>query len=132
MMAQQGESIQFDTRKTVQEIANVLRSYGGNMEKLNSDPLAGISGGETEAIAIVIWDEVRGFREMMKHPASKGAAWAVQVYVYEQGEARHIELVALGKSSGSMWLSGAIGRGNRTYHLGFSRDHRDELAKLLA
>lgn len=31
-MAEQGESILFDTRKSVQEIANVLRSYGENME----------------------------------------------------------------------------------------------------
>ena len=131
-MAQQGESIQFDTKKTVQEIANVLRSYRGNMEKLDSDPLAGIGGGAAEAIAVVIWDEVRGLGEMLRHPASKGASWAVQVYVYDRGEARHIELVALGKSSGSMWLSGAIGRGNRSYHLGFSKDHRDELAKLLS
>ena len=131
-MAQDSESFQFDTKKTVREIANVLRSYRGNKEKLKDDPLAGAGGDAREAIAVVIWDEVRGFKEMLKHPASKGASWAVQAYVYEQGTFRHIELVALGRSSGIMWLSGAVGRGNRTFHLGFSKDHRDELAKLLA
>ena len=43
-MAQDSESIQFDTKKTVREIANVLRSYRGNKEKLKDDPLAGAGG----------------------------------------------------------------------------------------
>lgn len=65
---------------------------------------------------------------MMKHPGGKGAAWAVQVYVYERGDARRIGLIALGKSTGKAWLFGNVG----SYHMGFSKDHRDELARLLS
>ena len=122
-MAMKTESIQFDTRKDLNQIADVLRSAGGQIEKIQGDPLGRLGA------------ERRGLLKLV------AGYWAVQVYVLDQGSSRHVELIALGESTMSKIMAGAkygsdvfgaMTSGERFFELKFSKQHRDEIARALA
>ena len=116
------EAVEFDTQKTMNQIAKALRSFNCQMERLDDDPL---SNGSDSDIAVLMSGEP-GFTDKFKHPGGATSVWGVQVYVVDLGNHRHVKLVALGQNI----------MGNRTYAkgygLGFSRDYRDKIASMLA
>lgn len=136
------DSIEFDTQKTVQQITGILRSVKCNMEQLNDDPLAGADGGPRPVIAILMAGKA-SFADAFRHFGAGKSEWGVQVVVYDLGNKRHIEMVALGESGmGAAWkaysatgggmFSGYGSMANQYFNIRHSKDHRDQIAQMLA
>lgn len=127
------DTIQFDTKKDLQQIANILRAYGGQIEKLDAnDPFGGLGGAQPD-IAILVWGNL-SFLDGLKHPfAAATSDWGVQVIVTNQGVSRHIELTAIGEK-GLLEQSWSINYGGRKrfFKLVSSKEHRDKIAAMLA
>lgn len=118
------DTIEFDTQKDINQIANALRSFGGDIEKIDDDPIA---VGPRADIAVVLSGRV-GFIGGFKHfrPGASHNSWGVQVFVHDLGNRRHIELIALGETSfNSKTPYGLL-------NLGASKEKRDALAQTLA
>ena len=124
--------IEFDTKKSVQRIVTILRSQVCQIDMLNADPFGSI--GEPEpAVAVLL----QGREGLFKN----GVRWGVQAIVYDLGNKRHIELIALGESGllaafnsyaanglgSSYWLDATD-----YYNMGAGKKRRDRLAKALA
>ncbi len=134
-MAMKTESIQFDTRKDLNQIADVLRSAGGQIEKIQGDPLGGFGASKQDIEVVISGEERKGLLKLV------AGYWAVQVYVLDQGTSRHVELIALGESTMSKIMAGAkygsdvfgaMTSGEKFFELKFSKQHRDEIARALA
>lgn len=134
-MAMKTDSIQFDTRKDLNQIANVLRATGGQIEKINNDALGGLGTSSADIEVVISGEERKGLFN------SVAGYWAVQVYVIDQGAARHVELIALGESTMTKIMSGAKYGSNvmaaalsreRFFEMKFSKIHRDEIARALS
>jgi len=122
------ERAEFKTSKSVQEIADILRqaSYQMNaqVEQIgNNDPLGGF--GEQPDLAVVFSGRL-GFFGSFKHHRGNSALdiWGVQIYVYDRGNERGVELVALGEG-------GAFGVRGGGLNLGASREHMETLLSML-
>lgn len=126
------DAIEFDTQKTVQQITNVLRSVKCQMQKLEDDPLAGSDGSPQPVIALLMTGRV-GFFEMFKHFVNgANSEWGVQIIVYDLGNKRHVEMVALGESAmGASWRGYVTGN-HQHLDIRFSKDQRDQIAQMLA
>lgn len=124
------EQVEFDTQRTVSQIANILRSFNAEMEKLEGDALSGVDEGPVAAIEISMTGRA-SFGDAFKHFGSGMAYWEVQVYVYELGNKRHVVLVAVGED-GFGAMSANYAAGNQYYNLKFSRDYMDKIAQALA
>lgn len=134
-MAMKTDSIQFDTRKDLNQIANVLRATGGQIEKINDDALGGLGTSSADIEVVISGEERKGLFKAV------AGYWAVQVYVTDQGAARHVELIALGESTmtkimsgvkyGSNVLAAALSQ-ERFFEMKFSKIHRDEIARALS
>lgn len=126
------DAIEFDTQKTVQQITGVLRSVKCQMQKLEDDPLAGSDGSPQPVVALLMTGKV-GFFEKFKHLFNSAASeWGVQIIVYDLGNKRHIEMVALGESTmGASWRGYVTGN-HQHLDIRFSKDQRDQIAQMLA
>jgi len=85
--------IEFDTSKTVEQIAQALRSVDCRVERISYDDPLGMDNSSKAAIEVVM-SGIPGFKDRLigaiKNP------WAVQVYVYDFEVNRHVEMIALG------------------------------------
>lgn len=125
------DSVEFSTRRTVQEIANLLRQAAGetkaSIEKIGAnDPLGGFD--KAAEIEVVLSGQV-GFFGGMKHfrPGAANNIWAVQAYVTDTGDSRHIELIALGEGP----FTGGLSNGAGVLNLGSSKEKREKIEALL-
>lgn len=136
------DAIEFDTQKTVQQITGVLRSVKCTMERLEDDPLAGADGGPRPVIAVLMAGKA-SFADAFKHFGAGKSEWGVQVVVYDLGNKRHVEMVALGESglkqafsayraTGGGMFSGYGSLANAYINIRHSKDHRDQIAQMLA
>ena len=134
------EAIEFDTMKDVNQIVNILRSQKGQIEKLEDDPFAGADGSIQPVVAVILYGKA-SLGDAFKHFGAGKSEWGVQIYVYDLGTKRHIELIALGESAMKSAFSayratgGGAGYGslaNQYFNIRHSRDHRDQIAQLLA
>lgn len=117
------DAITFSTNRSMQEIVNILREAAGkfraNIEKLEDDPF-GAMGGQTPGVAVLMDGQVSLL-------GMKGArCWGVQIYVSDLGNARSVELVALGDGMGQAFSGGAF------YGLGDSKKKRDQIASMIS
>ena len=135
------DAIEFDTQKTVQEIANVLRSQKCDIEQLTDDPLAGYDSGPTPVLAVLLAGKAK-FSDAFKHPGAGKSEWGVQVVVYEFGNKRHVEMIALGESgfrqaigayaaTGGRASRGYLSLANAYFNIRHSKDYRDQIAQKL-
>jgi len=123
------ELIEFDTLKTIQQITGALRSFNCSMSKLeDDDPLASVDGTPQPAIAILMHGKA-SVSDAFKHYGAGMSEWGVQVIVYELGNKRHVELIALGESGMG---SAMAGYGNNYVNIRHSKDYRDRIAQMLA
>lgn len=136
------DAIEFDTQKTVQQITGVLRSVKCAMERLEDDPLASADGGPRPVIAVLMAGKA-SFADAFKHPGAGKSEWGVQVVVYDLGNKRHVKMVALGesglaqmfdayKATGGGLFSGYLSLANAYFNIRHSKDHRDQIAQMLA
>lgn len=133
------DSKQFLTLLTVPEIASVLRTFKCDMQKLTHDALAGAAGEEIGDIEILMHGQATMI-DAFKHTGAGKSEWAVQVYVYDLGEVRSVELVALGESAVHSMVDAYAATGGRSGYLQManmyvnfrhSKDYRDRImAKL--
>jgi len=123
------DAIEFDTQKTIQQITGVLRSIKCQMDPLNNnDPLAAADGGPQPVIAVLMEgnDTLFGLGAKL---------WSVQVIVYELGNKRHVELIALSESGmGAGWRAYATGDNSQAKYADRRKSikKRDEIAQMLA
>lgn len=120
------ESAEFKTSKSLQEIADILRRASYEMkaevEQIgNNDPLGGF--GNQPDLAVAFCGRL-GLFGSFKHYRlnSSNDIWGVQIFVYEMGNERGVELVALGESA-SMF--------NGALNLGASKEHMEKLLSML-
>ncbi len=129
------DAIEFDTLKTVQQITSALRSVKCQMERLNDDPLADVDGGPHPVIAVLMTGRA-SFSDAFKHYGAGRSEWGVQVIVYDLGNKRHVELIALGESAmGASWRAYAAGNSsmaNQYFEIRHSKDYRDRIAQMIA
>lgn len=125
------ESMELMTEKTLQEITDILRQaaekFNASIAQIDKDPLSEFD--QSADIEVVLRGKT-GLLGAFKSPRP-GAAnniWAVQVYVTETGDARHIELIALGESSLSRGLRSD---GTGILNLGSGKEHIKKLVSLL-
>lgn len=122
------DAIEFDTQKTVQQITGALRSIKCQMDRLNNDdPLATADGGPHPVIAVLMV----GNDTLLGVGAKE---WGVQAIVYELGNKRHVELIALGESGmGAGWRAYASGDNSMAKYcdMNKSKKKRDEIAQML-
>lgn len=124
------DQIEFDTQKSIQEITNALRSFRCSMDRLEGDPLAGANGGPVPVIEVLMSGKAT-FVDAFKHFGAGMSGWGVQVIVYDLGNKRHVELVAVGERGLSVvWSSYATQ--NNYYNLKHSKDYRDRIAQAIA
>ena len=115
------DTMSFKTTKTLQEISNILRNGASqikarNVEKLEDDPFG--SFGQAPDIAI-------GMNGM--NPLGFGTrGWGIEVYVTDLGNAREVQMVALGDGVRSKMSGGYF------FDLGIGKKQRDKLAQMLA
>ncbi|MCM1264074.1 MAG: hypothetical protein NC313_15285 [Butyrivibrio sp.] len=121
------DTIEFDTKKDINQIVNALKSLRkANIQKLNDDPFGNV-GGVSPDIAVLV-DGKASIIDNLKHISAGGRdLWGVQVYVTDMGSARHVELVALGENG----LAAALSQSYR-YTMAVSRDYRDKIAQMIA
>lgn len=117
------DKIEFDTRKTVQEIIDALRTFNCNIEKVESnDPFGGYGGGYGPAISVLMsgrGSALEGFRVV----GSSFAEWGVQVTVDDLGNKRHVQLVAFGASGFQR---------NPPFWMPLSKDYRKQIANKIS
>ncbi len=133
--------IEFDTQKSVQQITSVLLSVKCTMGRLEDDPLSGADGGPRPVIAVLMAGKA-SFGDAFKHFGAGLSEWGVQVVVYDLGNKRHVEMVALGESwkeqalkaygaTGGDLSSGYVAMANAYFNIRHSKDHRDQIAQML-
>lgn len=136
------DAIEFDTQQTVQQITSVLRSVKCTMERLEDDPLAGADGGPRPVIAILMAGKATMADAFKSFGAGK-SEWGVQVVVYDLGNKRHVEMIALGESglkqafaaqraTGGGLFSGYGSMANAYFNIRHSKNYRDRIAQMLA
>lgn len=128
-MGVKSESITFKTQKSTQELSQLLRQAANQMKArvepvINDDPLGRYDA--QPALSVVLSRRLGFFLNLKYVAGSPNLVWAVQVYVYEVGAEREVELVALGSTLGSTILSQGWG-----FHLRASRDHMEMLLGIL-
>ena len=115
------DEIRFTTKRSLQEISNILRNGASqikarNVEKLEDDPFG--SFGQAPDIAI-------GMNGM--NPLGFGTrGWGIEVYVTDLGNAREVQMVALGDGVRSKMSGGYF------YDLSIGKSQRNKLAQMLA
>lgn len=136
------DAIEFDTQKTVQEIANVLHSQKCTIEQLTAnDSLVEHDDNPTPALAVLLTGKAK-FVDSLKHFGAGKSEWGVQVIVYELGSKRHVGMIALGESGLKQAMSaygatgGSMSRGygklaNAYLNIRHSRDYRNRIAEQL-
>ena len=87
------DSVQFNTRKTLQQIIQVLNSFKCEIQSIQPDPFA-----QDKADIEVVMIGMATMADAAKQFGAGKAQWGVQVYVYDMGKYRSVELVALGES----------------------------------
>lgn len=129
------DSKEFYTRMTVPEIASVLRSFKCNIQSLTQDALSSAVG-ETRGDIEVLMHGKASFLDAAKHAGAGKSEWAVQVYVYDLGDVRQVELVALGESalasaanaySFTGGKNGYVQMANMYVNFRHSKDYRDRI-----
>lgn len=131
--------IEFDTKKDVEQIANALRTFKCQMERLKDDPL---SNGTPPAIAVVMCGKAT-MLDAFKHAGAGKSEWGVQVIVTDLGNRRHVELIALGESgvkqafsayraTGGGLFSGYGSLSNQYFNIRHSKDYRDRIAEMIS
>lgn len=133
------DSITFKTQKTLGQLADALRQAAQQLKASDlikiedDDPLAGIGqDADQPDIAVALSGKV-GFAGGLKHFRA-GAAnniWGVQVYVYDLGNERAVELVALGQSVFTDAWRGRGWNGAGVLNLGASKEKRDQLVQMM-
>ena len=126
------KTIEFSTRKSLNEIINALRSFASSQKRTSiskieqeTDPFG--STGTIPDIMVVL-DGQPSALAWAEH-------WGVQVYVTDAGSERRVELVALGDSFGAqmaMGMQNRNGAGNIMYVMRKSEKKMHELASVLA
>lgn len=122
------DSVSFSTTQSVDWIADTLRmlanQLNASVDRIAQDNFGGYGTAPGE-IEVVMWGHV-GLIGGLKHfrPGSANNDWGVQVYVFDQGSRRDIELVALGESA---WTISSVG----VLNLGASKEKRDIIAQAL-
>lgn len=130
------DAIEFETYKTVQEIARVLRAQECDIDYLEDDPLSEYDDGPASALAVSLEGKVK-FRDAFKHILGGGGKkWGVQVVVYELGNARLVLMIALGECGfwPAMSAYGSpdyISRATAYFNMRQGKDHRDRIAEQL-
>lgn len=120
------DAIEFDTQKTVQQITGALRSIKCQMDRLNNDdPLATADGGPQPVIAVSMVGNATLF-------GLGSTLWGVQAIVYELGNKRHVELIALGESAMYAGLRAKATGDSEYLSMGKSKKKRDKIAQMLA
>lgn len=127
------DRIELLSKLSLQQIAANLRTAAGelraNVERITDQYDALSFGNNKSDIEVVFVGRPLGIIGGLKHirPGSMNNIWAVQVYVTELGNKRHIELIALGEGV----LAGGLSNGSGVLNLGASIEKRDKLATYL-
>lgn len=137
------DSIEFDTLRPVSEITNILRGFKCNFEKIKDDPFGG-AGGPQASIEVLMWGKAT-MKDAFRHFGSGKSEWGVQVYVYDLGNYRHVELVTLGESGWQAAREALAATGGRTglgsgyatlanqrFSMSIGKDYRDMIASAIA
>ena len=115
------DTITFTTKKSLPEIANILRrassDFKAQLSKLNDDPLGSLGGQEPEIAEGMTGSNFLGF-------GARG--WGIEIYVTDLGTKRSVELIALGDGLMRKMSGGEF------FDLGLGKKHRDKLANMLA
>ena len=98
----QTESAEFKTQKSLQELTQILRRAANQLDAQvqairDDDPLGGFDLQPNLAVAL---SGKIGFLGGLKHFRNGSAhdTWGVQVYVYDKGVERQVELIAVGET----------------------------------
>ena len=123
------DSIEFSTSKDLQQISLDLRGIANQLradvDAIEDDPIPDF--GPKPEISVVL--SARLGMKLFGNGGSPNNYWAVQVYVTDLGEERHIELVAIGESATVGIMSqGRIGRAVMSQSVKF----RNRIADVLA
>ena len=94
-MKMKTDAVEFDTRKKLDEIVNILQSFDCSIQGLNSNAFGG-----QQADIEVLMEGLATMADAMKNAGAGKSHWGVQVIVYDMGKYRHVELIALGEKAG--------------------------------
>lgn len=117
------EEIELDTKKSVDEIASLIRSLKCTIRRLN-DPL-NQDHPSTPSINVELVGEPR-FTEKLKHVGGAASYWGVDITVFDMGDHRHVILTSLGQNTFSK------DKDNKGFGMGFSREYRDKIAAMIS
>ncbi|MDR1604317.1 MAG: hypothetical protein LBS10_05945 [Gracilibacteraceae bacterium] len=120
------DAIEFDTMKNLRQIVSTLQSGKWAIEKLD-DPFDNV-GGSAPDIAVLISGRA-SVVDAFKHFGAGKSEWAVQVIVTDLGNTRHVEMIALGESG---FAAARAGMNNQYFNIRHSKDHRNQIAQMLA
>ena len=119
------DSVQFTSKASVRDLGirlqQICANLRANTRRLQTDDAFGV----TEAPDIGVLAEGKKFM---------GGAWAVQILVYDRGNDRFVELIALGDSGFTKFqasMAGDRGYLRESPSLGTSRKIRDQIANSL-
>ena len=132
--AMKSDSVQFNTRMTLQQIVQVLNSYKCQIQSIQSDPFA-----QDKADIEVVMVGMATMADAAMHVGAGKSQWGVQVYVYDMGKYRSVELVALGESGFKYaWTEGryqgaldSMVNGQSYINIRHSKKYRDEIMRKL-
>ncbi|KQP95964.1 hypothetical protein ASG06_17890 [Rathayibacter sp. Leaf185] len=120
-MAMKTESSIFETEKTVQVLGRTLQDALARAKAGSIAPVQSTSG------ALSQFDEKAAIEVVAQGRGLVGGSWAVQVFVWDAGQKRTVELVALGDSGMARVMDGY----RNSISMQASLKKRDEIAASL-
>jgi len=124
------EPIKFTTKKTVKEISNALRNICSEIkattERIESADVFGVNEQKSDI----------GVLAHGKTAFPMGVPWGVQIYVYDKGIERKVELIALDNGFTSSFVKASFGGGygikdGIAYKMSTSKIMRDKMYEAL-
>jgi len=119
-MGMKEDAINFNTKRTVKEIGQILQNVFGQLKASSIDQISSGSG------ALEQFDDHADI-QVVAQGVDFMNCWAVQVYVVDGGETREVELVALGDGGFTRVMAGS----RNTMSISKSIKKRDAVADAL-
>ena len=134
------DAVEFDTSKSLSEISKALNSFKCEVTQIEKKSLEQYQGTYPK-IAVVMVGRAT-MKDAFQHFGTGKSEWGVQVFIYDLGRVRHVELIALGESGLRQALyaygktGGRLGSGygrlsNEYINFTHSKTYRDRMAELL-